>query len=233
MRAVVLILLAAVSSFAQSTCPATPAWSPCDLAFDLEPSENPASFDLRAEFRSPHHRTYLMHAFRDGDRHFIIRFSPTEEGAWEYRTTSILSRFDGQMGQFIASSSDSPGFVRVANVHHFATENNQPHLWMATALDRFTAIPRAEFDQLVEQRIKEKFTHLRVTIDAGADIREAGDRILAINQRGLVADVVLAAIPGESSGQRTLYGRRDQPAGGSGTSPGWDCPVLRARQAGG
>jgi hypothetical protein len=191
------ILLAAVSVFAQSTCPATPAWSPCDLVFDLQPNENPASFDLRAEFRSPHHRTYLMHAFRDADRRFIIRFSPTEEGAWEYRTTTSLSRLDGQMGQFIASSSDSPGFVRVANLHHFATENNQPHLWMAGPLDRFAAIPRAEFDQQVEQRVKEKFTHLRVAIDSGADLHEAVDRIRAINMRGLVADVVLTSIPAD------------------------------------
>jgi hypothetical protein len=85
----------------------------------------------------------------------------------------------------------------VANVHHFATENNRPHLWMATALDRFLAIPRTEFDQTVDQRVKEKFTHLRVTIDSGADLVEAADRIRAINGRGLVADAVLAAIPND------------------------------------
>jgi hypothetical protein len=201
MPVVLWILLAAVSlfapAFAQSTCPATSAYSPCDLPFELQPNENPATFDLRAEFRSPRHRTYLMHAFRDGDRRFVIRFSPTEEGAWEYRTTSNLARLDGQTGQFVASSSDAPGFVHVANVHHFATENNRPHLWMATALDRFLAIPRTEFDQTVDQRVKEKFTHLRVTIDSGADLVEAADRIRAINGRGLVADAVLAAIPND------------------------------------
>ncbi len=196
MPVVLWILLAAVSVFGQSTCPATPAWAPCDLVFDLQPNENPASFDLRAEFRSPHHRTYLMYAFRDGDRRFVIRFSPTEEGAWEYRTTSSLSRLDGQMGQLIATSSDSPGFVHVANVHHFATEDNQPHLWMATSIDRFSAIPRAEFDQLVEQRVEEN-SHLDVTIDSGADLHEAFDRIRAINMHGLVADVALASIPAD------------------------------------
>jgi hypothetical protein len=201
MPVVLWILLATVSlfapAFAQSACPATPAYSPCDLAFELQPNENPATFDLRAEFRSPRHRTYPMHAFRDGDRRFVIRFSPTEEGTWEYRTTSNLARLDGQMGQFVASSSDAPGFVHVANVHHFATENSQPHLWMATALDRFLAMPRAEFDQMVEQRVKEKFTHLRVAIESGADLVEAADRIRGINGRGLVADVVLAAIPAD------------------------------------
>ena len=65
----VMLLLLALPLFAQPTCPSTPAWSPCDLVFDLEAGENPGdkpgAVDLRAEFRSPHHRTYLMHAFRE------------------------------------------------------------------------------------------------------------------------------------------------------------------------
>jgi len=76
--------------------PATPAWSPCDLVFDLDGSEKPEGVELRAEFRSPHHRTYLMRAFRDGDRRFVIRFSPTEAGSWDYRVTSSLPRLDGK-----------------------------------------------------------------------------------------------------------------------------------------
>jgi hypothetical protein len=49
----------------------------------------------------------------------------------------------------------------------------------------------------VEQRIAEKFTHLRVTIDAGDDLGEAAERMRAINARGVVADVVLGAIPAD------------------------------------
>src|SRR6266446_3812373 len=131
--------LAAASLSAQSTCPATPVWSPCDIVFNLEPGENTAQLQLRAEFRSPRHRTYLMYAFRDGERRAVIRFSPTEPGDWDYRLTSSLASLDGKEGRFPATESDSPGFVRVANVHHFATENNQPHLWMSTAVDRFLA----------------------------------------------------------------------------------------------
>lgn len=204
MLVLVWILLAAAPLLAQPTCPVTPAWSPCDLAFDLEPRENPDRVELRAEFRSPHHRTYLMYAFRDSDRRFIIRFTPTEEGAWDYRIASNLPRLDGQTGQFTAAASDSPGFVHVANVHHFATEDNKPHLWMATSVDHFTTMPRAEFEQVVEQRAMEKFTHLRVTLDPAADLREAADRVRAINSRGLIADVALASVP-EDRQQREHY----------------------------
>jgi hypothetical protein len=164
--------------------------------FDLEPNEDPGHVELRAEFRSPRHRTFLMYAFRDVDRRFVIRFSPTEAGEWIYRLTSNIARLDGKEVHFTAPESDSPGFVRVANVHHFAFEGtNKGHLWMSTSIDRFTEIPRAEFDRTIEQRVKEKFTHLRVTLAEGVDLREAADRVRAINAKGLVADLVLASIP--------------------------------------
>jgi hypothetical protein len=191
----VMLLLLSLPLFAQPSCPATPAWSPCDLVFDLDANEKPDGVELRAEFRSPHHRTYLMRAFRDGDRRFVIRFSPTEEGPWEYRLTSSLPRLDGKLGQFAAIESDSPGFVHVANVHHFQTDNGKPHLWMSTAIDKFLSMPRAEFDTLVAARAKEKFSHLRVTFEANADLSEAAERILAINKQGMTADLMFAAIP--------------------------------------
>src|SRR4029077_4099309 len=98
--------LLAVPAFAQSNgCAGTPAWSSCDLTFDLAAGENPATADLRAEFRSPRHRTYLMYAFAEGSR-LTIRFAPTEEGEWDYRLTSSLARLNEQAGKFTAASSD-------------------------------------------------------------------------------------------------------------------------------
>jgi hypothetical protein len=191
------LLLAGLPLSGQPTCTATPAWSPCDLVFDLEADEKPGGVELRAEFRSPRHKTYLMHAFRDGERRFVIRFSPTEAGAWDYRLSSSIARFEGKLGQFNAAESDLPGFVKVANVHHFQTENNRPHLWMASSVEKFVDMPRAEFDALISARAKEKFTHLRVTLEAGADLREAAERIRAISSHGLTADIAFAAIPGD------------------------------------
>ena len=82
-----------------------------------------------------------------------------------------MKRLDGQLGKATATASDSPGFVKVANVHHFANEGtNKQHLWMATAIDDFVKIPRADFDRAVDQSISEKFTHLRVTIAKDADL---------------------------------------------------------------
>src|SRR5579883_102621 len=189
------VLFLAAPIFAQPTC-SVPAWSSCDLAFDLEGNENAATAELHAEFRSPKHRTYIMNAFRDSDGRLMIRFTPTESGQWTYKITSNLARLDGKEVQFSAADSESPGFVRVANLHHFAWEGtNKAHLWMSTAVGDFARIPRADFDRVVDQRVKEKFTHLRVTIEPATDLREAAERIRAINAKGLVADIVLASIP--------------------------------------
>jgi len=122
-------LLASASALSQTISPqagctaAIPAWSACDLFFELMPQDNPAQAELRAEFRSPRHKTYLLRAFLDGQK-LVIRFAPTEAGVWDYRLTSNLPRLDGQTGRVTAAESDSPGFVRVANVHHFATETS-------------------------------------------------------------------------------------------------------------
>jgi hypothetical protein len=181
--------------WAQTPTCTVPAWSACDLAFDLEPGENPAAVQLHGEFRSAK-RTLLIQAFREGDRRYVLRFAPTEAGDWDYRLTSSIKRLDGQLGKATATASDSPGFVKVANVHHFANEGTaKQHLWMATALEDFLKLSRADFDRAVQQRISEKFTHLRVTIPADADLREAAERVRAINARGIVADVALGAIP--------------------------------------
>ena len=71
LRGLPLLLLGAAALHAQTTCPAMAVYSPCDIVFELNEAEaaahpNPYStVDLRAEFRSPRHRTYLMPAFWD------------------------------------------------------------------------------------------------------------------------------------------------------------------------
>jgi hypothetical protein len=192
MRAVWLALAISAPLAAQAPgCNGTPVWSTCDLVFETVAGE------LHGEFRSPEKKTYLLKSFRDQPGKRVIRWVPTEAGDWDYRLTSSDPKLDGQQGKITAAASSAPGFVRPANVHHFATANNQPHLWMATAIDGFLQLPRAEFDALVARRAGEKFTHLRVTLEDGADLREAAGRIRTINARGMVADLVLAAIPGD------------------------------------
>ncbi|MEQ1947846.1 MAG: putative collagen-binding domain-containing protein [Bryobacteraceae bacterium] len=186
-------------AFAQEGCSSVAEWSSCDLAFELTPQDNAAQATLRGEFRSPRHRTYLLSAFREGNK-MIFRFAPTEAGMWDYKLTSNITRWNDQEGQLTAAEvPDAPGFVQVRNIHHFATEGNaKQHLWMSSALDKFTELPRPEFDKAVADRADARFTHVRVTIAADTNFNEAVERIRAINAKGLVADIVLAAIPLEA-----------------------------------
>ncbi|MBV9769292.1 MAG: DUF5060 domain-containing protein, partial [Bryobacterales bacterium] len=210
-------LLTGGSIFADSACGGTPAYSPCEMPFELSAADaaahpNPyASVELRVEFRSPRFRTYLMPAFWDGGRRMIIRFTPTEAGQWIYRSTSNVPDFDGKEGMFNASASDSPGFVNVANLHHWATDNKQAHLWMGFIADRFPFISAADFEQQLNAAAQNKFNHFRGSILGISKDRalvylgpdrpnptyfdELDRRIAEIHKRGVTTDLVLASNP--------------------------------------
>ncbi|HEX4593461.1 MAG TPA: DUF5060 domain-containing protein, partial [Bryobacteraceae bacterium] len=171
-----LLLLLAVPVFSQTPCDGTPAYSPCEIVFDLSAPDlaahpNPyVSAQLRAEFRSPHFKTYLMPAFWDGGRRLIIRFTPSEAGQWTYRTTSNIAAFDAKEAAFNAAGSASPGYINAANFHHWATDDKKPHLWMGYVADRFPFSTQPEFEQQLADAAQNKFTHFRGSIlGAAAD----------------------------------------------------------------
>jgi len=203
---------------AQSTCTNTPAYSPCELVFELTDQDaaahpNPyVNVDLKAEFRSPRHRTFLQPAYWDGGKRMVIRFTPTEAGDWDYRLTSNIPAWEGKMGTFTAAASEAPGFVRAANVHHWAyTERNLPHLWMGASELGFAGLDDAAFRAVVDARAAQKFNHLRgLVLGTGANpgytgpnepdlarFRRLDERLRYINQKGIVADLILAADPAQ------------------------------------
>ena len=169
-----------------------------------------ADVDLRAEFRSPRMHTYALPAYWDGGGRMVLRFAPTEAGRWEYRLTSNVAEWDGLTGAFNAAASDAPGFIRVANLHHWATEAaNQPHLWMGASEMRFAWLDDADFRAVVDARAAQKFNHLRgLVLGEGtalgfrapgspdlAYFQRLDQRVAYINSKGLTADLVLASSP--------------------------------------
>ncbi len=206
-----------------SPCNNTPAYSPCEMTFELgekDAAANPnpyATVDLRIEFRSPRRRTYAMPAFWDGGRKLVVRFSPTEAGDWDYHVTSNISEWNDKTGAFTAAASESPGFLRAANMHHWAyTEKNkigldQAHLWMGATELQFATIGDAAFHGAVDARASQKFTHLRglVMPKAGTPAYSSPDapdlaffqrldgRMRYVNQKGLAADLILAGQPAD------------------------------------
>jgi hypothetical protein len=218
-RLPLVFCLSALFAFAQPSCEGTLAYSPCEMPFELSAADgaarlNPYSnFLLQVEFRSPHFHTYLMPAFWDGSRNkMIVRFTPTEAGQWIYKVSSNVTAFDGQQGTFNAGASDAPGFVNVANIHHWATDNKKAHLWMGFIADRFAFLSAGEFDRLLDQAKQNKFNHFRGSILGNVKDRalvylgperpnpayfdELDRRIGEIHKRGITTDLMLASDPG-------------------------------------
>jgi len=183
--------------------------SPADLAQNPNPY---STVTLQVEFRSPQFRTYLMPAFWDAGRNrLVVRFSPTQTGQWTYKVTSSIAAFEGRQGMFSAAASDSPGFVNVANVHHWATDNKKPHLWMGFIADHFAFDSPDEFQRQLDAAAQNKFTHFRGSILGGPQDRtrvylapdrpnpaffdELDRRVEEIHKRGITADLMLAADP--------------------------------------
>jgi hypothetical protein len=207
---------------AQTPCNNTPAYSPCEMVFELsdaDAAKHPDPYTdvtLQAEFRSPRHRTFVSPAFTDGGRKLVIRFSPTEAGQWDYLINSNVAAWDNKTGTFTSASSDAPGFIRPANVHHWAyTERtaagiDRAHLWMGAAEPGLASLDDATFRSVADARAAQKFNHLRLLVmGEGAEagftapsqpdltrFRRLDERIRYLNQKGMIADVVLAPEPG-------------------------------------
>ena len=221
MRIAVLALVAVRAIGAQEVppCNQTPAYSTCELVFELSDAaramhpEPYKTVDLKAEFRSPRHRTLALPAYWDGGRRMVVRFAPTEAGDWAYRVTSNTPEFDGQTGNFTAAASPSPGFIHPENVHHWVYSERdarglyQAHLWMGAAEMRFATEDDAAFRAVADARAAQKFNHLRGAIGGeGADsvfqgpdapnlaqFRRLDERIRYLNGKGIAADLILAA----------------------------------------
>jgi hypothetical protein len=180
-------------------------------AQDAEANPNPyVSVNLQAEFRSPRHRTFLIPAYWDGGRKMVLRFAPTEAGQWDYLIKSNIAAWDGQTGSFMAAASDAPGFIRSANVHHWAYTERTPtgferaHLWMGVTEPGFASLDDAAFRAVADTRAAQKFNHVRGLVwSEGADqpdlaqFRRLDEHVRYLNQKGIAADLILAPGPAE------------------------------------
>ncbi|MEZ5356936.1 MAG: DUF5060 domain-containing protein [Bryobacteraceae bacterium] len=207
-----LLVLAAAALFAADT----PIYTPIDVVLEMTPEEASAhpnpylTVQLHAEFRSPRFRTTMINGFWDGGRRFVLRFTPQDPGEHVYRVTSNLASINGKSSSINATPSDHPGFIRPDNVYAWSTtETRVAHLWMGDTSYRFAWIPRPVFDQVVAKRAEQKFTHIRGLImhddeklrpaytapDAPniEHFQELDARILAMNAKGIFADLVLAS----------------------------------------
>jgi len=196
-------------------------YAPCEMVFELNDADAAKFPDtyrtvqLSINFRSPRQRSYVLPAFWDGGRRLVVRFSPTESGQWDYLVTSNVATWDGKVGNFNATGSDSKGFIHPAALHHWAYSEkanglDQGHLWMGVSEPRFAFLDDTAFHSVVDARAAQKFTHLRAPVFGqgsdpalfqGPDVpnvaffQKLDQRIRYLNQKGLIADLVLVRRP--------------------------------------
>lgn len=213
---VVCLAFACFHAVAQTPCAKPVTYATCDIALELTADEMAAhsnpylTLTLYAELKSPKFKTFLLPAFQDRANRFLIRFTPTDPGTWEWRLTSGLKRFDGQKGTVEAAESNDPGFIQPANVHHWVyPEKLKGHLWMGDTFYNFATVDRKLFEKVIDTRAAQKFNHIRgmvFPLDAATAqpfktpdepnldfFRELDARLSYINQVGLIADLVLGS----------------------------------------
>src|SRR5579863_6539107 len=157
-------------------CSNTPTYSPCEMVFELSDKDAAAhpnpylTVDVKVEFKSPRLRTLAVPAYWDGGRRMVARFSPMEAGEYEYHVAGNIAEWADKTGTFTAVASDPRGFIRPANMHHWAyTERDsrgldQAHLWMGAAEPLFATLDDAAFQSVADARAAQKFNHLRLLI---------------------------------------------------------------------
>lgn len=225
MTRIFVALAFAGAAWAQTVCPPTPEFTPCDLVFDLPSLKPDQTIDLKGQFRSPHHDTGEARAFWDGGSRWVIRYTPAESGTYEWRLSGGVAGFDGKEGQFTATPVDKTGWLRAANVHHFAFVDAvnpnimKPHLWMGAMVPGFTSMTAAQWNALVDTRASQHFNHLGVTLVDETSARDfqspeffraAEDKIRYANQKGVIVDVAFFGpnglmdrlLPGRESRQK-------------------------------
>ena len=203
---------------ATSPCNNTPAYSPCEVVFELSDKDAAAhpnpylTVDVKVEFRSPRRRTLALPMYWDGGRRMVVRFSPNEVGEWDYKVSGNIAEWAEKSGTFTVAAGDTKGFIRPANVHHWAyTERDsrgldQAHLWMGATELLFGSMDDAAFRAVADARASQKFNHLRGFIVSDSQpgafssagmpdvpyFKRLDDRVRYLNQKGLIADLILA-----------------------------------------
>ena len=216
-------VLGVFSLQAQTACAPTPAFTPCEIVFELSAADfashpNPyKTVELRAEFRSPRHRTFLMPAYWDGGQRMVIRFTPAEAGELGFSRHQQHCSLRGQdrpvhrhrigIAWLRARRQRAPFRIPL---RAWAT---RPTCGWAIPCCASQLVDDAAFRKFVDARAAQKFTHIRGNALGAPDdtakafptpdepdpgyFRQLDERIRYINQKG--------------DDRRSAAGRRRQP----------------------
>ncbi len=170
------MLLAAAPAAAQPREPIHASrWRVSELRFTAE-ADHTDPFDFErarfvAEMTGPDGVRLVVPGFWDGERNWVIRFTPTAEGRWDYVTAFSDASDHGLHG--VRGSVDAGGvtgetalrkhggFLRLGEGrHHLVHTDGSPFFWLGDTWWRVPSsyVPFDDFTRMVDRRVAQGFT---------------------------------------------------------------------------
>lgn len=139
-----LVLILAIRPCSALPKAEVPRWSTLEITLTSSGSSSnwytdPAS-SVTATFSGPAGVTKRVRGFWDGGRSFKVRFTPTVEGHWKYRTRSSNAGLNGAIGNFdcVRPTAGKHGFLRIDVKHPYSfvwDDGTRYFMWGQTYYD--------------------------------------------------------------------------------------------------
>ncbi len=152
-------------------------WDVVDIVFTgTQGAPNPFDVEWAAEFNGPSGQNVTVPGFYNGDDSWVIRFSPSEEGEWRYRTASDMPQLDGQQGSVVCRPNTKPHIhgpltIDKNNPRHFVYEDGTRYFLIGFELDWLFALDLGsrrldKTRQIVDEVSARGFNHIVMNVYA-------------------------------------------------------------------
>jgi hypothetical protein len=168
MAALALLILTVCTPAAATQERAVQLWGRFEQAFTAKGQAAPET-ELTVEFTSTQGKKHTIAGFWDGEQTWRVRFMPTEEGTWKYRTTAkpAAPGLDGQSGMFECRRTAAKanrflehGPVRVAaSGRYLEHADGTPFFWLGdTVWNGPILSAKDDWTTFLQDRVGKQFT---------------------------------------------------------------------------
>lgn len=152
-------------------------WEVVDLSFRTENLKaDPFLVNLSATFTHQDGIKIEVPGFFNGNKSWIIRFSPSLEGKWSYITNSSFKEFNGKSGELTVAANNpdqhGPVIVSEKNRQRFSYADGRPYNLLAYETDWLFALDWAntadipKTRELIQEISKNGFNHIVMNVYA-------------------------------------------------------------------
>lgn len=201
MSALLLLLVLLTVILTLPDAEAAPLWGRWGETFTAS-GDAPPDTELTVDMTAPSGKKRTIAGFWDGERTWRVRFQPTEEGTWRYRTHAApkAAGLDNRSGTFICRrvAGDNPfsrhGPVRVSgDGHYLQHQDGTPFFWLGDTVWNGPLLSTAEdWDAYLTDRTGKGFSVVQFNTlapwrtaptDAEGDVAFTGRDPVRINPR--------------------------------------------------